>query len=860
MRKNFYLFLFSVGIISSIITTLNAQTWLNNWDYRREITITNNSDSTLTDLQVKIDLSSLTSEFDFGNAKSDGSDIRITTDNGTTLLPFWIETWNSTSKFAVIWTKIPNLPIGVTTIYLYYGNMNAENISEGFNTFHTYDGFENYTLGSVPNFNAVNPGEWNRYQGNPVLIPGPTGSWDALGATFASVIYDDQVNEYRMYYHGYNSSYHQVGLATSPDGLNWTKYPENPIVTVGSAGSWDRTGVRVPMVWKEGPNDYRMIYTGSGSAAGQIGYATSSDGINWTKYSGNPVFNDPTWAHNQTENWGVIKVENEYLMWYSTWGNRQSGIAVSTDLINWTPHTTDPIFATNGIPSDDRYSQFCPFSFKYNNEYYVLVPSYSSVGDYSKFYLYRSSSPYFPENDRTLVRVAHTPQGVDAKDNDTPFVLTLDIERSIFPNNELRVYYGADPGTGGWAWSECLLIEPDIAEALSNKSLPTNGNLSWTSHTSNNTLIAVVNNPIRSGTQSVKFTDNNTNGSVSLTGTFAQLTQGVVGSWMQRSSNNLANDFDIYLYDTNNILRCVAGLGRDGYFHYWTGSFTSTAVPYSLNTWYLVTLVFNSTNNNYDFVVYNESMQEIVRVNNIAFGNSGNSTAINRGMLYCGGTFEGNAFADDFRVLKHVSAEPDITIGEEKSNPVPVELNSFSAIVIGSTIKLNWITETEINNYGFEIERQVSNIQSPTSSYKVIGFVNGSGNSNSPKYYYFEDKYLSSGKYYYRLKQIDNDGKYEYSKTIEVNLGSPVKYELSQNYPNPFNPSTTIKFSIPEANHVKLVIYNLLGEQVAELLNEIKEAGVHTINFDASNLNSGMYLYKLVSGSFIQTRKMIVIK
>ena len=218
-----------------------------------------------------------------------------------------------------------------------------------------------------------------------------------------------------------------------------------------------------------------------------------SDGINWTKYAGNPVFNDPTWAHNQTENWGVMKVGNEYLMWYSTWGVRQSGIAVSTDLINWTPHTPGPIFATNSIPSDDRYSQFCPFSFTYGGFYYVLVPSYSSVGDYSKFYLYRSSSPYFPESDRTLVRIAHTPQGVDAKDNDTPYILTSDIERSIFPNDELRVYYAGDPGSGNWF--ECLLIEPDIAEALSDAPLPSaTGNLTWTP----SGTVAVVNSPVRS--------------------------------------------------------------------------------------------------------------------------------------------------------------------------------------------------------------------------------------------------------------------------------------------------------------------------------------------------------------------------
>ncbi len=110
------------------------------------------------------------------------------------------------------------------------------------------------------------------------------------------------------------------------------------------------------------------------------------------------------------------------------------------------------------------------------------------------------------------------------------------------------------------------------------------------------------------------------------------------------------------------------------------------------------------------------------------------------------------------------------------------------------------------------------------------------------------------------MKQIDNDGQFEYSKTVEVDLDNPDKFELSQNYPNPFNPSTTIKFNLPEAGMVKLTLYNILGQEIRWLVNEFKESGTHTINLDASELNSGMYIYKIESGSFAQTRKMTLIK
>ena len=200
----------------------------------------------------------------------------------------------------------------------------------------------------------------------------------------------------------------------------------------------------------------------------------------------------------------------------------------------------------------------------------------------------------------------------------------------------------------------------------------------------------------------------------------------------------------------------------------------------------------------------------------------------------------------------------DWSVGDQSA--LPVELSSFSASVAGSHVKLRWETATEVNNYGFEVERKVGGLQSTVGNYEKVGFVNGNGNSNSPKNYSFEDKNVSAGKYSYRLKQIDNDGQFEYSKSIEVEFGTPKKFELSQNYPNPFNPTTTIRFDIPEPSNVKLTLFNILGQEIKTLVNEFKESGIHTLNFDASDLNSGMYIYKLEAGSFTQTRKMTLVK
>jgi len=190
-------------------------------------------------------------------------------------------------------------------------------------------------------------------------------------------------------------------------------------------------------------------------------------------------------------------------------------------------------------------------------------------------------------------------------------------------------------------------------------------------------------------------------------------------------------------------------------------------------------------------------------------------------------------------------------------NPLPVELSSFAGKINGNgSIDLKWITKTEVNNYGFNIERRINE-----GEWNTLGFVKGHGNSNSPKEYSYLDKDLFTGgsKFQYRLKQIDTDGKFEYSDVVEVEI-IPAKFELSQNYPNPFNPSTTIRFSLPKETQLKINIYNMLGELVQTLAEGTYEAGYHKISFNAGNLGSGMYIYRIESNDFVNTMKMMLLK
>jgi len=187
--------------------------------------------------------------------------------------------------------------------------------------------------------------------------------------------------------------------------------------------------------------------------------------------------------------------------------------------------------------------------------------------------------------------------------------------------------------------------------------------------------------------------------------------------------------------------------------------------------------------------------------------------------------------------------------------PVPVELTSFTASVTGSNVKLDWETASELNNSGFSVERKSVN-----SEFTEVGFVPGFGTTTEAKSYSFLDQNLQNGIYSYRLKQIDFDGTFEYSQEVEVEVFTPATFNLEQNYPNPFNPSTSIKYSVPESGNIRLSVFNIVGEEVAVLVNGFSQAGSFEVTFDASNLSTGVYLYKLQSANSVQTKKMMLLK
>lgn len=208
--------------------------------------------------------------------------------------------------------------------------------------------------------------------------------------------------------------------------------------------------------------------------------------------------------------------------------------------------------------------------------------------------------------------------------------------------------------------------------------------------------------------------------------------------------------------------------------------------------------------------------------------------------------------------------------GIDRTNPIfnpgitgevllPVELSSFTAKLLSNKINLNWQTKTETNNYGFEIERKITKSTS-SENWGKIGFISGSGNSNSPKNYNFIDKIPVGGsKFTYRLKQIDMNGKFKYSNEVDIEL-LPDKFTLYQNYPNPFNPTTNINVALPLAGKVNLTVFNVLGEKVGEIFDGFLEEGIHSFQFNGEDLAAGIYIYRLHADNFTQVKKMQLVK
>ncbi len=196
-------------------------------------------------------------------------------------------------------------------------------------------------------------------------------------------------------------------------------------------------------------------------------------------------------------------------------------------------------------------------------------------------------------------------------------------------------------------------------------------------------------------------------------------------------------------------------------------------------------------------------------------------------------------------------------------HPVPVELSSFTANIKDHDVVISWVTSTETNNSGFEIEK---NLLNDNTGWTEVVFIPGHGTSTERHSYSYTDQKPGTGNILYRLKQVDLDGTFRIYGPLEVNAAGISEYSIAQNYPNPFNPATKIKYQIAGSGSdhngvpVRITVFDVLGNEITTLVNENKTAGSYEVDFNASGISSGVYYYTMKAGDFIQSRKMIILK
>jgi len=305
-------------------------------------------------------------------------------------------------------------------------------------------------------------------EANPLLPLGKRDYWDSVYATWASIIHDGVY--WRMYYSGKDKlGYLRIGLSFSEDGLNWTKHRSNPILDVGPAGAWDALHVYCPIVWKEKAS-WKMIFTGCDSRNNmhfQVGLAESQDGISWTKFKGNPVFNSRnSWDLNrfqkhETEGWGLLINHSRYYLFYNpvTRLPRQVGVASSQDLISWESLFPHPIVPTEGFPWELGYMKYCAWPFKFGKYTYLLASVSDAIYTKSKIGLWRlvGSLPSV-EGIEFLGYILGTAAEWCKREVDTPFLV------SDVSSGRLLCYYGGRSIRNEWAEGVALIDMEELVE------------------------------------------------------------------------------------------------------------------------------------------------------------------------------------------------------------------------------------------------------------------------------------------------------------------------------------------------------------------------------------------------------------
>jgi hypothetical protein len=641
-----------------------------------------------------------------------------------------------------------------------------------------------------------------------------------------------------------------VVMAFSSDGYNWTGYDPTlvgyatPVFTgTLDTSRFDCDHIGWFKVIKNSPTDWQAFYSGGKGSTYQalngIGYATSTDGIQWTHRQTLLTTNDAVaWRNKSVWMPSVVKSGNNYELFFlgsadesdESWIWWKLGRAILTPVadpfagINFVEYPGNPLYGGASEGADRAYQAYVIKIGAVYNMWY---------GDHINTRYVSSTYPDFHD-------VTFPGSKITVPNATQPYKFT--------------VYYNPAGWTlGGTGYSQTLVAYyTDAADNFSTNPqvAVSDDGINWT-YVGRTT--GVVGYPWADGAYrlSVLYEGNNTwKGYADQGGAIIQYYTSTDGMNWTGQAWDILNDRNPSLLQPWEI-----GPGPQ---------YPGEISPYvfKVNNTYVMTYSGGTTNNNqaigiaYSGDGINFTKSSANPIFSIADGVAWRaSRCYNAYIMLDDGLwrmyFQGTDAAGVYAIGM---ATPEV--------PLPVELVSFTATVASNAATLTWKTATEVNNYSFDVERRMVNNQSSTlKNWGKVGSVKGSGTSNSAHSYSYTDASVSSGTYAYRLKQIDNNGTYKYSSEAEVTVSVPKIFALNQNYPNPFNPTTTIRFTLAQDGFTTLKIYDMLGREVATLASgELKAGMVNTVTFNASKLSSGVYFSKLESNGIVQIKKLVLMK
>jgi parallel beta-helix repeat protein len=783
-----------------------------------------------------------------------------------------------------------------------------------------YGGADNpdHNAGAIGHATSIDGINWAKNENNPVLDVGPPGSWDDEWVWDPWVLFDGSI--YHMWYFAWNGigELVQIGHATSPhpDSV-WTKDPNNPVLSFEN-GNWDYPRAQAPCVIYDG-NTFHMWYSGGQMSEYRIGYATSADGSEWTKFENNPVL-EPGSAGSWDETFvGFCSVIDsagaKYKMWYTGGGSGSFGYATAPHSIIRVPDHYTTIqegidaAASGDVVLVDEGTYYENINFK--GKAITVASHFWFDGDTSHISktIIDGSQHQVPDSGSVVYFIS----GEDTTSVLCGFTITGG-------SGTYTQQYTFRWGGGIACWYSGARIS---SNKINNNVIYGNSNTAWgggigAGYFGSNAYIIIEKNHI-------------TNNETYSTGGFAlgggvgmacngRLIDNVISHNSCTSTASEANGGGIKIAAESASLPSTV-LIKGNYIAHNTatglkvtphdGAKGGGIVNHYCKVHILQNeILYNRLNANLDGTArgagihfsyaHNESeiSQNIINFNTIndsITDNSGGGISFYscNGVSICNNIISGNS-AMDGGGIRIVNIDSEIINNTIVNNTASGSGGGLYTYNSNPRVFNNILWDNQAGNGAGIYPSNLANVR--FSDVQGTNVYPGQGNINADPMFadtilyelsdsskcvgWGTDSVQILGTPYY-APSIDYDGdprpnpvdnfvdmgaqESAYPKVIIDNLANadldvPLSFALFQNYPNPFNPTTMINYQLPMTSAVELSIYNLLGQRVATLVDKKQLAGSYTVQWDASGFATGVYYYQLKAGDFIETRKMVLLR